>query len=370
MLVVGGGPAGSAAAFAASRGGGRVLLLDREDFPRPKLCGGALTAKALRLLEEHLGLTPETLRSQGALRGEADRFEFFWKRDPVHAGPIRPSLRFADRARLDDLLLRRAREAGAEVRTGTGVRSVDPRSGTVRTDSGETLRGRRIVGADGAVGPCGRAARFAFPGGADPLTRLCFALEALVPREHFREFPAAPRLHWGLPREGYAWVFPRGTEALVGLGGARREEWPRYPALLREFCAALLHPSVPPPRARGALIPSGLHPAEPEGVGVMLLCGDAAGLVHPLTGEGIPYALESGLAAGEASLRGLSEGPEAARADYRERLGRRILPELLRCRRGRGLFFLDLGPLSPPLFRLAFRLRGPRFERALHWGLR
>jgi flavin-dependent dehydrogenase len=102
----------------------------------------------------------------------------------------------------------------------------------------------------------------------------------------------------------------------------------------------------------------------------MLLCGDAAGLVHPLTGEGIPYALESGLAAGEASLRGLSEGPEAARADYRERLGRRILPELLRCRRGRGLFFLDLGPLSPPLFRLAFRLRGPRFERALHWGLR
>jgi geranylgeranyl reductase family protein len=308
VVVVGGGPAGSAAALAALRAGASVLVVDRAEFPRDKVCGDGIAPEALDVLAA-LGLDPAELVAGSppvprlALRSPGGA--------TVDRAPSRPS-HVVPRAVLDHRLLAAARARGAAFRRHV-VRTLRPDPDGVTVDGG--LRASVVVGADGAESVVRRALGLR----THRPDRLAVAIRGYAP-----ELPgqagtlllATTERRW----PAYAWSFPLGDgRANVGYGelvsgGATR-------AALVDGLHRLL-PGVAPGPLRAHRLPlSTGRPRLPDGR--VLLAGDAAGLVNPLTGEGIFYAVLSGALAGVAAGSG-----EGAGARHRALLDRRLAGHL------------------------------------------
>ncbi|RBI84038.1 geranylgeranyl reductase [Rhodosalinus halophilus] len=304
LLVIGAGPAGAAAAHASAARGLRVALIDRHAFPRNKLCGGGVTgrarAEAMSLLGRPL---PEPLLEP---RG---RFAFHAAGAPLGEIEGVPPVWMTTRVGFDAHLVEAALAAGAEDHTGRPVAEVDPQARAVTFRDGERLTAPLIVGADGATSIVARAL-FGRP--FDP-ARIGFALEVEAPPPEAAA--AAPvRIDFGAADWGYGWSFPKSGSTTVGVGGVHARN-PSMKTAMRAYMAML---GVDPERVKvqGAFLPFGDFRRVPGQKRVML-AGDAAGLVDPLTGEGIAYALASGRMAGEAAARALARGrPEAALRDY------------------------------------------------------
>ncbi|WP_448625890.1 NAD(P)/FAD-dependent oxidoreductase [Geodermatophilus sp. URMC 64] len=303
VVVVGGGPAGSAAALAAVRTGARVLVLDRADFPRDKVCGDAVAAEAFDVLAG-LGVATAPLTAgfppvpRLSLRSPGGA--------TVARATARPSF-VIPREVLDARLLAAARAAGAAFRRRT-VRRIEPGADGVVVDG--DLRAGVVVGADGAESAVRRA--LGVPTNAP--ARLAVAIRGYAPT---RDGGALTLVTTAQRWPAYAWSFPIGDgRANVGYGelvsgGATRQG-------LLDGLHRLL-PDAEPVQLRAHRLPlSTGRPRQPDGR--VLLAGDAASLINPLTGEGIFYAVLSGALAGEAAAHGADAG-RVLRTALRRRLG-------------------------------------------------
>lgn len=311
LVVVGAGPAGSAAALAALRTDpdARVLLLDAAEFPRDKVCGDGVAPHALDVLGD-LGVDIGALTAGTApilgLRLTSPRGVTAARRFARPASVV-------PRALFDARLVAAARAAGAELRRHR-VRSLTAAADGVEID-GE-FHARAVIGADGAESVVRRqcGARSATPGTTAIALRGYTSADSWPGPEQRLVMATA---HW----PAYAWVFPVGDgTANVGYGELIRTGPPTR-AHLTERLHALL-PDCPPLALRGHRLP--LSPGRPDaGRGRVLLVGDAASLINPLTGEGIYYAVLSGALAGAAAMT-----PDPA--DQYRRSSRRLLGRHLR----------------------------------------
>lgn len=200
VLVIGGGPSGSAFVLAALRAGiapEDLLVVDKARFPRPKLCGGGVTFRGTELLRDLFGAQPP-----GAV--ETSYLEF---RSQVGKLDVRErGLQWVyDRATLDAWLLDRVRAAGVDVREETLVSALEPGVDRWRVTMGGTTESFLwVVGADGANGLTRRASKLR-GGITGRLVEATFELgDAEMPRDRL-DFDFDPILE-GIP--GYAWVFP------------------------------------------------------------------------------------------------------------------------------------------------------------------
>ncbi|MDD3312238.1 geranylgeranyl reductase family protein [Pseudodesulfovibrio sp.] len=340
-IICGGGPAGSAAALALARRGHAVAVLDRARFPRPKLCGGLLTWKTVRLLETALGETVDCLARAGAVIHRSDRYVIRTFDKPLAEGALPFPFHFVDRAAFDNHLLRKAEAEGASVIQGVEAASVDTEKGVVMAVDGRTWAGDWIIGADGA----NSVVRKAFAGvDRERMRRLMApALEIALPAAEFRPV-ACPELYVGFLDAGYGWVFPHGEAVVAGICGLRREKI-NFSAMFKEYLEFLgVDPAAVRP-FRGHPLPYGNYLEEPV-EGRALLAGDAAGLVEPLFGEGIFFSLCSGWYAGEAVAHGLARRGDPGPV-YLRRLHRQILPELRASDRLRWLIFRAMRHTGP-----------------------
>jgi geranylgeranyl reductase family protein len=339
LVVVGAGPAGSTAALAALRHDptARVALLDAQSFPRDKSCGDGIAPHCLDELRD--------LDVVGVEQGYApvDRLRF---RTPsgrdVLAVPPKAS-HVIPRTVFDARLVNAAVAAGATLLRGR-VRGVRPSRDDVTLDLVRSavpeLSARVVVGADGANSTVRRA--LGLP--ANPHDATAVAMRA---------YASAPG---GVPEQlihtigdgwpAYAWSFPIGDgRANIGFGMLRANLEGRSRGGLTEPLAAMLPDQPPEPGSdRAAHLPlSTFRPRQPDGR--VLLAGDAASLINPLTGEGIFYAILSGRLAGEAAVRGgttrsdgsgSSEDPGTRyRAALRSELGRHLATTSLLARLAR-----------------------------------
>ena len=309
VAVVGAGPAGTTAARLLAAGGARVRLLDARALPRHKLCGGGLTPRAIPWLP------PAAL---AAIERRVTVFELAGGR------AARPDLRLPDveiamvqRAPFDLALANAAVAAGADLVDGEAVVDVIPGSAARRpallTRSGR-IEADVIVAADGE--PSRIAAKSGLGGAA---RRRALALEIDLPLDD-RRSPASLQLRFGV-RGGYAWYFPKGDHANVGILTNRQGRQAGLRAELLRYVDEL-GLDAGGGRVRGHWIPMGLRRGALAGGGI-LLAGDAAGAADPFFGEGISYALASGAIAADAVSRwaaGAADGLDAYDARLRSAL--------------------------------------------------
>ena len=316
LVVVGAGPAGSATALGALRADPRlrVLLLDRADFPRDKSCGDGIAPHVVDALSSVgagdvvSGWTP--LRRLSLVRG-GSRVTRTMGRD-VWVVP---------RAELDARLVAHATRAGAQLRRQR-VRTVAVRPDAAVADG--TLAASVLVGADGAHS--GVRAGLGLP----PARRRALAIRGYAPTPP--EGRGEQRIVYGERRQpSYAWAFDRGDGlSNVGYGELIGGDAPPSRGLL----LAELERLVPGAASaggdwRGHHLPlSQWRWRQPDGR--VLLAGDAAGLVNPITGEGIYYAVASGILAGRAAAEAIGRGEPELAGRLHRRAVRRLLGRHLR----------------------------------------
>lgn len=317
---MGAGPAGSTAAREIARRGHQVLLLDRARFPRDKPCGGGVTIRCAEMLPFSIEPIVEQVIT-GAVLG-----------DPRGKTAIRDAGRtltfLTQRRRLDAFLAERAQEAGTEFRDGSPVKYIGATRDDyeVRTADGTEIRARVVIGADGANGIVPMFLGFERP------AESAVALEGNLPCPDGVPSWLQGRvaLSLGLLPGGYGWLFPKADHINVGVGGWKSAAGAQLRTSLDAYTRAYGWDPARLEQVRGHHLPM-QRPGMPVAGGAAALIGDAAGLVDPLSGEGIYAAIASGVAVAPAVddyLRGFTTDL----AGYQYAVDRELVPELVTSR--------------------------------------
>ena len=318
MLVVGGGPAGSTTAYRLAEAGVSVLLVDKATFPRDKPCGGGLTVRAVR----QCPVDPSPV-----VEAEVDVVELrFRYGDAVERRAAEPVIRMTQRRRLDAFLLDAARERGVEVREGTTIDVTNAPADVV-------------IGADGANGTTARAFGLgvgivhgvAYEGnvpygtgwnntGLNNTGLRKTGLQNTVSREHYGRRAV---VELGAIPGGYGWVFAKGDHVNVGVG-AWQSEGPRIREHLARVCFAHNLDPDQLESVRGHRLPmrrAGARIAAER----TLLVGDAAGLIDPMSGDGMYECFVSSRLA-TAAVLDLLGGHSSSLQSYEQAVDAALMP--------------------------------------------
>ena len=299
IIVVGGGPAGSSCARRAAQLGMRVMLLERQTMPRPKLCGGALSQQAMDYLDF-------------PVPSELVEWECFGAR--VHLRNVAVVSRLSERIailtsreRLDSVMFEKAGEAGARCVQATARRFVAGLSHVaLETDKGQ-LVARAIVVAQGATGSLLRQVR-----SADKRDAYGICVEHRFPLENpdrYADLAGLIDIYFGVCDHGYGWVFHHGNYYSVGVGGVA-SKFIKPVEAFHSFCSDRGF------RTEGLHVRA--HPIPRGGLkrklvaNRVILAGDSAGFVDPFYGEGLAYAIRSGQLAADVLGEAVHEGDLSA----------------------------------------------------------
>jgi menaquinone-9 beta-reductase len=290
VLIVGGGPAGSSCAWALRNSGLDVVILDKQIFPRDKICGGWITPAVLEQLEidpqeyaTHHLLQPITSFRVGRIGGQAVETDY--------GKPVSYGIR---RREFDDYLLRRSK---ARLMLGTPLTTLTRAAN--QWIANDEIRANIVIGAGGHFCPVARLVGNKKAG--EP---------AVVAQEvEFEIDPTAccvksetPELYFCPDMKGYGWCFRKGNIMNIGLGRADPHTLTAHVANFLQFLKSTgrITFEVPPMHGHAYLL-EGTSTRTVLGDGVLLI-GDAAGLAYPQSGEGIRPAVESGLSAAKDIL--------------------------------------------------------------------
>jgi len=315
LIVVGGGPAGASCARRASQLGLDVLVLEKSVHPRRKACGGGITLRVKDLLDFDISSTIE--RKIYGVRIYSPGGSIIEQARPESTGLT------VKRESFDSLLLHKAKEAGAQVIEGAKVKEVveQPTSVVAKTDDA-TYKGRLLVGADGINSVVGRRTGIN-TSWRDDEVGLC--IEASVPMDSSEisrivDENSLIEIYFGPVLYGYAWAFPKRNEFSLGIGVRvskmrnLKDEWKRFINGFEEHHSVKcdLHDTT------SARLPLRGKIRNTCSKRVMLV-GDAAGYVAPVTGEGILYAIMSGRIAAEVANGELPKMEDANVSSYERR---------------------------------------------------
>ena len=304
LVVIGAGPAGAAAAMAGRNAGLSVALIDKSTFPRNKLCGGLVTERSRNAIRAVFKSLPAREVFHIGTLGA-----WHWKGEQLASFTLPDNLWFTMRYDFDNVLCQAAISQGAIDYTGRRWKTLDQANNTLTMENGEVLHFGALIGADGVTSP---VAVQLFGRAFDPET-IWFALETECARAPDEKQTMV--IDFRSTNSGYGWLFPKNHTLTVGVVGVQRENPDMQQALME-----LVPKDMVAGKVKGAFLPFGDYRKTP-GKGNIVLAGDAAGLIDPLTGEGIALALESGAFAAKAVADALAAGkPNSITKAYKRQL--------------------------------------------------
>lgn len=278
VIIVGGGPAGAALGFLLQKAGICNCIIDRQVFPREKLCGGLLTEKTLSLLKD----------IYGAFKFPYERItssvNLFIGTHKLSSVITNSSFCLVDRKNFDNYLLEQYKICGGTTYEGTCIQKIKENDKRLLLDNGTELVYDVLVGADGANSQIRQI--------IDSLYRpeaLC--IEANYVSEKITN---DIDVFFATIRNGYGWCFPKSNYYTIGIGGSIKQN-----KNIRESFIAFsknIKKPIENNNLKGAMVPFGQYVKKPCCNNIILI-GDAAGLVDPITGEGIYFALKSSICA-------------------------------------------------------------------------
>jgi geranylgeranyl reductase family protein len=328
LLVIGGGPAGATCARRAAKGGLDVVLIEKDVHPRDKPCGGALSPRAIELLGFDIKDAIERA-FQAALVYTPIGKKTILTRDGFEAYLV-------NRSEFDRILLERARQAGVEVIQGTKIVAIEQlRKGIRALSVGDSYKGHLLVGADGVNGITSR--RLGIRKRWEPKSvALCINAEFPAESSDIESVMTIKgyeqnviNLFYGLVNTGYGWCFPKRESLNIGIGcrmdsaSNLRYKWNSLIKQIERSKKIKLDIS----KKTSARVPLGGGKDRIIARRTMLI-GDAAGLASPVSGEGISYAIESGLLAAEIACEAVAEESPLRLREYEQRLRHGLVSEL------------------------------------------
>lgn len=292
VVIIGGGPAGLSAALALANTTATVAVVEKESYPRDKTCAGILTQKTVSFLNEKF---PQM--DVGQFHSTNQVTVFYKNEQSIHFSP-KSMFTLVDRRQFDYSLYSICKDSKTCFFENQKVVNINPNHNTLVLNNGEKITYNFLIAADGAHSIIRK-----FLGLQEMSLAFCiqdyfdkrFCPDSL---KHMQEL----QLYFGNIPFGYSWVVPSNEGIAVGTGAfTKYVDWPQMQLKHNELCSKCFHTDST--RRRGAYVPIGglIHPTAYPNENIVFT-GDAAGLVNPLTGEGIYHALLSGFLAAKAYI--------------------------------------------------------------------
>lgn len=292
VIIIGGGVAGSSAAYRLAKAGIKVLVMEKEALPRYKTCGGGVISKVSELLPYKIYPVVECKLFNADIYDHVNNLHFIIKRDE-------PIINMTMRESLDYYMLKKAEDAGAEIKDADEVIDINGRNELVEVITrNQKYKAKFIIACDGATGLTTRKL------GIHSKVKKIPAIEheVVVEQDQFGKLSKTARFDFGLVPNGYAWVFPKKEHLSIGLLTMNKPEINLH-HYLNKYYETLGITKILGEKKHGYLIP--FHSKLKKfSYGRILLAGDAAGLADPVTAEGISYAIASGTYAANAIING------------------------------------------------------------------
>jgi len=286
VIIIGGGPSGSSAGRRAGKLGMKTLLLDKEEFPRYKPCGGGLSEHAMSYLDFEL--------SKDIIEWEVTGAKVIFKDQSVNIHKDHRVAALVSRNKFDNFLLEKAKETEIEVHTGEKALYCREMPDFIEVDTSQkTYQTKFAIIAEGAQG---LVKTFVRPTDNKEEYGICLVTEVPADeREIEKRLGKSVELHFGVASGGYGWIFPHKTYYSVGIGGVVKDFTHPKESMLNFLKENGFSGKY---ELHGHKIPWGGFKRKVVGSRV-LLSGDAAGFVDAFSGEGLAYAIRSGQIAAE-----------------------------------------------------------------------
>jgi len=291
-VIIGGGPAGTAAGISLLKKGKKCCIVDKQKFPRDKPCGGLLSQKTLDLLAA-LDLSIDLA---SFYINTTNRISIRKKNKPVSTFECENTFYLTNRKLFDNLLVEEFKKLGGIIFENEFVKKVDASEKVISTKTDLFIKYEYLIFADGAMGISNKLVKRKNHG---------IAIEADIPSDLFKFNDRTICIDFGLKHNGYGWIFPKNELTTVGFGCSSHQDGEKC---LQDFKKYLAYCGISKRilvGMKGATLPywpntdSAICPKYNA-----MLVGDAAGMVDAMTGEGIYFALQSGMLAAKAIAEG------------------------------------------------------------------
>jgi len=309
VVVIGAGPAGSTAAKYLAENNINVLLLDKSKFPRDKPCGGGLPTRVLKRFP-YIEPLIDSISFGSSTYSSSHRYKFDLIRE-------KPLLLNVIRKDFDYGLVNLALKAGATFLEGKTVIDVSIRQNNafVILDDGQSIETQMVIGSDGTRSIVAEKTNL-----SEKMQALCIALvqeQPMTPKQLDTYYTSKRLVHLFIKVQGiagYAWIFPKKHCVNIGIGEFQsalsnskpnislKDTYEKFIAVLKE--KKLLPEEFIIENLKGATLP--IFPLKNTYRDRLVICGDAAGFINPITGEGIYYAMVSGEIAANVALKALA----------------------------------------------------------------
>lgn len=293
IIIIGGGPAGAMCGIQLQKLGIKSCILDKAKFPRTKLCGGLLTQKTIDLISTYC---PNILQ-ESYIVNSSHSVDFYNKTDRICKLKSSVPFYFTNRLKFDSILINEYKKQGGILIENARIKAADINYNkqTVSVYSSE-LSYKYLIGADGVQSVLMQKQHIK--------RHDLFCLEGETDKSDTSTSECC--IYFNCVKNGYGWKFPKDNYHTIGLGGSNQNKSIKIDA---EHFFKKIEPKTLN-NIKGAFIPSGKLPQSLKLHDKTIAIGDAGGFVDPITGEGLYYALYSGIQAAQAISDGMKNEAE------------------------------------------------------------